>query len=52
MGQTYCQTCCADKQTEIHNIMLMDSTQLNIDEPKSSFAKSVRQYIDIHPRVK
>lgn len=49
MGQSYCRTCCADKHIEISNIL---DSRNGEDEPRQSYAKSVKHYIDIHPKVK
>ena len=49
MGQSYCRTCCADKHIEIQNII---DSKHGEDEPRQNYAKSVKHYIDIHPKVK
>lgn len=49
MGQSYCETCCTDKNFPANYPIINDH---NNDEPKPSFAKCVKHYIDIHPKVK
>lgn len=49
MGNAYCNNCCRDKN-EVGNLSYELSGE--DDHPSVQFAKSVKQMIDISPRVK
>ena len=50
MGQAYCESCCGGSK-EI-NVNPPEIRPIENDEPETKFAKPVKQYIEVHPRVR
>lgn len=51
MGQAYCQSCCGVKNNEINN-SITDFKTVEGDAPTVKFAMPVKNFIDVHPKVK
>lgn len=51
MGQAYCVTLCGEKN-EIDESLLNMPSNSESDEPMPNFAKTVKQHIELHPKIK